>query len=77
MKKRATPGELAEFDAYVLQLIEGGEGRAGSIWPRFGRFFHVRDAYRVTDRTLQRLRKAGKIEFLAGEWRLVKARRRA
>lgn len=71
--------DYKEIDAEILQCIRNGRRDFGSIWGSQGvkdaciKAFGVSnpDAYRVTDRRLQSLRKRGLIAHCTGIWSLV------
>jgi len=65
----------AEVEASVLMAIKHGYVRAGSIESRvrtaLGHDF-AEDPMRAVDRSLQRLRKLGRVRFVAGQgWEVV------
>ncbi|YCH23107.1 hypothetical protein M1D96_06280 [Pseudomonas sp. D1-3] len=83
--KEVKVSEYAALDAAILQLIKDGTGqfyeiethpsirrltgpmREVSYKPRKG----FTDEFRFVDRRLQALRKAGRIGFASGKWRLM------
>lgn len=67
--------ENEKDDQIILELIKKGTARARllvSELKRVSRLTPKDKIYRRVDRSLQRLRKAGKIAFVEGEWVLVK-----
>jgi hypothetical protein len=69
--------KYAEYDAKLLNLIQGGCDSFGSIAARMHKdstpFAKPSEEFRVTDRRLQALRKDGRIAFdkSARKWRLL------
>ena len=72
-----------EYDARLLKAIANGAGTMTSLnankdLQRLAephrakdRWGHMTEYYRIVDRRLQALRKAEKIQFLGGRWRVI------
>lgn len=64
--------KYAEYDEKLIGLIRGGCDNFTSLCGRLieeNRVFSKEDPWRVTDRRLQALRKAGQIVYINGRWK--------
>lgn len=82
---KTTKEERSILDERVFKLIQSGTQTAGALWtmmpgwpPNVAKQLRFMSGVksneskdRLVDRSLQRLRKAGKIEFVKGRWQVV------